>query len=223
MTADATVTTSDFWPALRSFVRLLYEEIVAVSIVSLFASLLAFPVVTIGPVCLAAVATTTTVAEHRNSPTALTDRERLGLFARSFRRYFRTGLAFSALILASAAIFVVYFLFAAANGSPVFWFGAGLGLYTLLAVVALTFRAGSVIVRAGEDAPSPAAAMRRGADIWLRSPGYAAVHLLIAGALQVGLLLVTPAAMVLLAGSLALLEVVAYEDLAGDGVASLFE
>jgi hypothetical protein len=34
---------------------------------------------------------------------------------------------------------------------------------------------------------------------------------------------VPPAAIVLLAGSLAMLEVIAYEDLVGDGVGSLFE
>jgi hypothetical protein len=223
MNANATITASDFWSASRGFLRLVYEEIIVISIVSMGASLLAIPVITIGPAILAAIATVTTAAEQRRSPTGPTDRERVRLFLDSFRRYFRVGLVFSALIAASALVTGAYAVLATTDGSSVFWFGTALGLYTTLAVVALTFRAGSVIVRAGNDPPGPPAAIKQGIDVWLASPGYATLHLLIAGLLQVGLILVPPAAIVLLAGSLAMLEVIAYEDLVGDGVGSLFE
>ena len=223
MSATASVTATDFWTSLRRSVRLVYEEIVVVSIASMGASLLALPIVTIGPACLAAVATVTDAAERRGSERTRSDRAQARVFLGAFREHFRAGIPFSALIGTSALISSVYLLLAAANGSTLFWFGAALGLYTTLAAVALTFRAGSVIVRAGDNPPGAGEAVRRGADVWLLAPGYSALHLLAAGLLQVALALVTPAAIVLLAGSLAVLEVVAYEDLVGGGSGSLFE
>jgi len=117
---------------------------------------------------------------------------------------------------------VTYVLLATANGSVVFWLGAALALYTLIAVVALTFRAGSLLVRA-EESPGTRALISEAVDVWLRSPWYSLLHLLVAGMVFVVMLLVTPAAMLLLAGTLAALEVVVFADLAGDGAGQFFE
>lgn len=222
MSASAPVTASDFWSSLRAAVRLVYEEIVPVSMISLAASLLVLPVVTVGPVCLAAVATMTDIADRRGSPATRSERERLRVFPAALRKHFRAGLPFSVLIGFTLLNLVTYVLLASENGSLVFWFGAALALYTLILLLALTFRAGSVLVRSDESIGTREL-IRDGVDVWLRSPGYSALHLLVAGVLITAMSLLTPAAMVLLAGSLATLEIVAYEDLAGDGVGALFE
>lgn len=222
MSANAPVTASDFWGSFRGAVRLVYDEIIPVSLISLAASLLVFPLVTIGPACLAAVVTMSEIAQRRGSASALSERERLRTFPRAVRQHFRAGIPFSALIGFTLLNLITYVLLATANGSTVFWFGAALALYTLIIVVALTFRAGSVIARA-DDPPGTRELLREGVDVWLRSPWYSAIHLLVFGMVLVALALLTPAAMVLLAGSLATLEVVAYEDLAGDGAGTFFD
>ncbi|WP_256390572.1 hypothetical protein [Natronoarchaeum rubrum] len=222
MSANATVTASDFWNSLRGVGRLVYDEIIPVSIISLAATVLAVPLLTIGPICIAAVATMTEIAERRGSARARSERERARTFPAAIRRYFRPGLPFSVLICFTVLNLVTYVLLATANGSVVFWLGAALALYTLIAVVALTFRAGSLLVRA-EEPPGTRALISEAVDVWLRSPWYSLLHLLVAGMVFVVMLLVTPAAMLLLAGTLAALEVVVFADLAGDGAGQFFE
>lgn len=222
MSANATVTASDFWNSLRGVGRLVYDEIIPVSIVSLAATVLAVPLLTIGPVCIAAVATMTEIVERRGSARARSERERARTFPAAIRRYFRPGIPFSVLICFTVLNLVTYVLLATANGSVVFWLGAALALYTLIALVALTFRAGSLLVRA-EEPPGTRALISESVDVWLRSPWYSLLHLLVAGLVFVGMLLVTPAAMLLLAGTLATLEVVVFADLAGGGSEKFFE
>ncbi|SNZ02378.1 hypothetical protein SAMN06269185_0007 [Natronoarchaeum philippinense] len=226
MSANATVTASDFWSSLRGAVRLVYDEVVPVSVISLGTSLLLFPLVTIGPACLAAVVTMSEIAHRRGSASGRSERERLRSFPSAIRRYFRAGIPFSVLIVFTALNLVTYVLLASANDSAVFWFGAALALYTLIIVVALTFRAGSLLADAGADTdelPGTRALLAQGVDVWLQSPWYSAIHLLVVAFILLVMVLLTPAAMVLLAGSLAALEVVVYEDLAGDGAATFFE
>ncbi|GAA0681182.1 hypothetical protein ACFQDG_02840 [Natronoarchaeum mannanilyticum] len=222
MSANATVTASDFWNSLRGVGRLVYDEIIPISIISLAATVLAVPLLTIGPICIAAVATMTEIAERRGSARPRSERQRARAFPAAIRRYFRAGLPFSLLICFTLLNLVTYVLLARANDSVVFWLGTALALYTLIAVVALTFRAGSLLVRA-EDTPGTRALVSESIDVWLRSPWYSLLHLLIAGFVFVGMLLVTPAAMLLLVGTLATLEVVAFADLAGGGAGKFFE
>lgn len=222
MSANATVTASDFWNSLRGVARLVYDEIVPVSAISLGASLLVLPLVTIGPVCIGAVATMTEIAERRGSANPRSDRERVRAFPAAVRRHFRAGLPFSALIGFTLLNLVTYVLLAAANGSALFWIGAMLALYTLIVLVALTFRAGSLIAHA-DDPPGARALISEGVDVWLVSPWYSVVHLLVVGLLLAVMVVVTPAAMVLLAGTLAALEVVVYADLAEGGAGKFFD
>lgn len=222
MGSDESVTVLDFTGTIKPWVRLLYDQIVIVSIVSLLGVLLMFPVVTIGPVVLAAMVTVQYSVAHRDGETAVSERELTRLFLGSIRTHFRRGLVFSGAIVVSIVVLGVYLTLAFASDSPVFWLGTAFGFYTLLAVMLLTFRTGHVLARSDET-PTTIDAVLDGIAIAKRAPGYSAMQYLFAG-LVITVLVVLPIfGMVLLLGSIALLEIAVYETIEGGEVNSLLE
>lgn len=222
MGSEDSVTAFDFVGSIKPWGRLVYDQIIIVSIVSLLGVLFAFPVFTIGPVCLAAIATVSHSVHQRSEIDSVTDSQLTRRFLGSIREQFRRGLLFSVLIVGSLLVTVVYLSLAFESGSALFWIGSAFGLYTLLAVVLLTFRTGYVLARTDDELGAVDAAVA-GIDVAKRAPGYSALQYLFGGLLVVVLTALPIFGMVLLIGVLAVLEIVAYETIENDGPSAFFD
>lgn len=216
MASPDSVTTLEFFGSIRPWARLVYDQIIIVTIVSLLGVLFMFPVLTIGPVCLAAVITLTRSVHQRTEMDSYSDRKLTRMFLHEIRVNFRRGLLFSALVLGSLTVTVVYFTLAFASDSFVFWIGAAFGFYTLLAVILLMFRTGHVLAQSPDDLSTIDAALE-GIAIAKRAPGYSAFQYLFSGFWIVVMIALPIFGMALLIGSLALLEITAYETIENDG------
>ncbi len=216
------VKALDFVGTIKPWLRLLYDQIVIVSIVSLFGTLLLFPVFTIGPVILAAIVTLHRSIEQQGGEKSLNDRELARMFVRSILTYFRRGLLFSVLIILSLLVLGVYLLLAFESDAAVFWVGVAFGFYTLLAVILLTFRAGHMLARSDGELTTVDAIVE-GVVVARRAPGYSGMHYLFAGFVIMILTALPIFGMVLLLGAVSLLEIAVYESIQNEGVDPLLE
>lgn len=216
MSSPDSVTALDFFGSVKPWLRLVYDQIIIVSVVSLLGVLFMFPVLTIGPVCLAAVITLTRSVHQRTEMDSYSDRKLTRMFFQEIRVNFRRGLLFSALILGSLTVTIVYFTLAFASDSFVFWVGAAFGFYTLLAAILLMFRTGHVLARSPNDLSTIDAALE-GIAVAKRAPGYSAFQYLFSGLWIVVMIALPIFGMALLVGSLALLEITVYETIENEG------
>lgn len=217
MSSQDSVSAIDFFGSIKPWMRLVYDQIIIVSVVSLLGVLFMFPVLTIGPVCLAAVITISRSVHQRTKRDSISDRKLTRMFFSEIRANFRRGLLFSALIIICLTITVVYFTLALASDSFVFWVGAAFGFYTLLAVVLLMFRTGYVLARTTEDLSTIDAALE-GIAVAKHAPGYSAIQYLFSSLVIVVMIALPIFGMVLLVGSLALLDITAYETIENEGI-----
>ncbi|WP_224448708.1 hypothetical protein [Haloprofundus salilacus] len=149
----------------------------------------------------------------------MSERARLAAFRESFRANLRRGLPFSLLALAVVATTYAYSTIALAVRRPTFLLGALAGLYAVVIVVVILFRAASLIARAPEetDGPSATTALRDAAYHLLETPSFSVLQCCFA-ALLLGLCIAVGIAVVLLLpGLLALLEVVSFDETTGEG------
>ncbi|QZX99229.1 hypothetical protein [Halobaculum rubrum] len=173
------------------------------------------PVVTLGPAIIAIVAATHTGVTERTAGGRTTERERINVFVRTFRSEFRRGSLLTVLPIAVAVVTVWYAGTAIASRSGPLLIGSLLGVYACVAMIAVTFRAATLLTR--EGAPSSRQALWDAARHLLATPAFTALHVLFIGLvilICVGLGIAVP---LLLPGLLAVLEVVAYEETAGGG------
>ncbi|GAA0217948.1 hypothetical protein [Halobaculum roseum] len=201
--------------ALAAFGRAAYSDLTSVVALSLLFSVAAIPVVTLGPAIIAIVAATHEGVTERTAGGRTTERERIGVFVRTFRSAFRRGALLTALPVAVAAVTVWYAGTAIASRSGPLLIGSLLGVYAFVATFAVAFRAATLLTR--EGAPSTRHALWDAARHLLAAPAFSALHVLFVGLvilICVGLGVAVP---LLLPGLLAVLEVVAYEETAGGG------
>jgi hypothetical protein len=210
----------DLMTSLSVFARVVYDDLMTVVLVSLLTALTALPVVTIGASLLACCETMTAVVtgEGRGGPS--TERQRVSLYCESFRRHLRRGLMYSLLLILVFITTVSYVALAYSIRAEGFLLGAILGLYAIVLVLVWTFRAGSVLIRI-EDQMGFFAAMREGAYIALSDPAYSTLHVVVAGFFVLFMAVFGIAIPLLLPGVLAVLEVVMFEELAGEGAGTV--
>lgn len=200
---------------LAAFGRATYSDLTSVVALSLVFSLSVLPVVTLGPAIVAIVAAQTEGVTGYTAGKKITERERLRSFRETFRTEFRRSLPLGILLIAVTGTTLLYAGLAVANQSGVLLVGTLVGCYVLVAVLVTVFRAATLIVR--EGAPSARQALWDAARHLLSTPSFSALHALFATLLVVLCLGLGIAVVVLLPGVLAVLEVVAYEETAGDG------
>jgi len=201
--------------ALAAFGRAAYSDLTSVVALSLLFSVAVIPVVTLGPAIIAIVAATHTGVTGRTAGGRTTDRERLGVFVRTFRSEFRRGSLLTVLPIAVAIVTVWYAGTAIASRSGPLLIGSLLGIYAFVAIITVTFRAATLLTR--EGAPSTWRALWDAARHLLAMPTFTALHVLFVGLVILicaGLGIAVP---LLLPGLFAVLEVVAYEETAGGG------
>lgn len=210
----------DLMTSMAVFARVVYDDLVTVVVVSLLTTLTALPVVTIGASLLACCETMTAVVtgEGRGGPS--TERQRINLYRESFRRHLQRGFLYSLLLIIVFITTVSYIALAYSIRAEGFLLGAILGLYAIVLVLVWTFRAGSILIRT-EDQLGYFAAMREGAYVALSDPAYSALHVVIAGFFVLLMAVFGIAVPLLLPGVLAVLEVVTFEELAGEGAGTV--
>jgi len=200
-----------------AFARVAYSDLVTILTLSVLTALSAVPVVTFGPALIALVDTITAVVlgEGRGGPT--TERARVRLYLTSLREHFRAGVPFSIILAGTVGATLAYVDIATATLSAGFLVGALLGLYAIVIGLVWTLRAASVIVRSDGDRPGTLAALIEGGRIGLLDPTYTALHVIVAATLMMAASWLVIAVPLVLFGLLAVLEVVAFEELTGDG------
>lgn len=206
--------------ALAGFGRVSYSELVTVVVVSVLTSLLSLSVVGFGPGVLAAAETMTAVVAGRGGAGPHHERERLSLYLESVRANARRGLLFSLLFGAVIVTTYVYWRVAVSLRSGWFLLGMVVGAYALLIVVLLTYRAGTIAARHPDDLGA-VAAIREAILLALADPSFTGLQVVFAGLLVLLSTLLPIAVPLLLFGLLAVLEVVTFEELAGDGAAGV--
>ncbi|WP_117594529.1 hypothetical protein [Haloprofundus halophilus] len=206
--------------AVSAFGRATYSDLVTVVALSVAASLASLPLVTLGAALLALVETMTDVVEGEAAGRRVSERARLAAFRESFRRNLRRGLPLSLLAIAVVATTYAYSTIALTVRQPAFLLGALAGLYAVVIVVVVLFRAASLVARAPEEPRtelSTTTALRDAAYHLLETPSFSVLQSCFA-ALLLGLCVSLGIAVVLLLpGWLALLEVVAFEETTGEG------
>ncbi|MBX0325150.1 hypothetical protein EGH21_19160 [Halomicroarcula sp. F13] len=200
---------------LAAFGRAAYSDLTSVVALSLVFSLATLPLVTLGPAVVALVAAQTEGVTGRAAGGKVTERDRLRVFRTTFREQFRRGLPLGVFVLAVAVTTIAYAGLAVANRSGPLLVGAILGGYALSAALVTVLRAATLLVR--EGAPSARQALWDAGRHLLSTPSFSVLHALFASLLVVLCLGLGIAAVLLLPGLLAVLEVVAYEETAGDG------
>ncbi|KTG09062.1 hypothetical protein AUR64_14770 [Haloprofundus marisrubri] len=212
--------------AISAFGRATYSDLVTVVVLSVAASVASVPLVTLGAALLALVETMTDVVEGETTGQMVSERGRFAAFRKSFRRNLRRGLPLSLLAIGVVVTTYVYSTIALTIREPVFLLGALAGLYAVVVVVVVLFRAASLVARAPEPAGgdsdassglSATAALRDASYHLLETPSFSVLQCCFA-ALLLGLCVALGIAVVmLLPGWLALLEVVAFEETTGEG------
>jgi hypothetical protein len=206
----------DLLASVAAFARIVYTDLTTVVLVSVLTTLTMIPIITIGAGLFACCETLTAVitGEGRGGPT--TERARFRLYREAFQRHLVHGLPYSALIVAVFVTVYAYVRLAYTLQSGVFLLGSLLGLYVLVLTLIWTLRASSIVIRT-ENTPGFINAMREGSYVALAEPPYSALHIVTAG-LLIGLTAAFGIAVpLLLPGLLAVLEVVVFEDLTGEG------
>jgi len=200
--------------------RVLYTDLLTVVVTSLLFAVASLPVVTLGAAVLALVETWTTVLTRRNSGAPPTEWGRARLFVAAFRRHLLTGLPYSLLLVAVASLTALYYLVGVARGSALFLLAALAGLYVVVVAVMWVLRAASFRARA-DPSLGVRRSVGRAGETFVDHPSFA---VLLAASVGVVLLAASAAritVVVLLPGVLAAVEVVAFEEVAGDGAAAI--
>lgn len=209
----------DLAGSIAAFGRIAYSDLMTLVIVSVLATILSLPLITIGAALLALVETITTVVtgEGRGGPTK--ERQRVRCFLESFRANLRYGVPYS-IVLAGTLVTAGYYALGSTSGSGLFLIGALLGLYVIVITLAWLLRTASIAIRASNSVSFIDAA-REGAYLGLEYPWYTALQLVTVGGILLIVFLFPPAYVLLVPGLLALLEVITFEETAGRGAMSL--
>jgi len=212
---------NDAIAALSAFARIGYSDLLTVIVVSVLTGLAAVPVVTLGGAILAGVDTLTTVIrgeDRRSGPT--TERERLRYFFGSFRtnllRGLPLGLLLTAVVVGTSASLQVAFR----GGSTAFLLGLIVGLYAVVLTTIWVYRAASIVVRA-TDPPGGIGSLRAAWQDMTSDLSWTGLQAVYAATLWLVLAWTQFGMLVLLAGLLAVLEVVVYEERNGYGATTL--
>jgi len=205
---------------IRATLRAVYGDLVTVVVTSALFVLVALPVVTVGAGVLALIETWTDVLTRRDTGAPPSERGRAGLFLASVRRNLVAGLPYSAVLAAVVGLTAVYYTLSVSQELAVFLLATLVGLYAVVIAIVWCLRAASFRVRS--DPPLGArGSFHLAGQTFVDHPSFT---VLVAAAVA-GVLLAGSAAVVtvvlLVPGVLAIIEVVAFEEVAGDGAAAI--
>ncbi|WP_049898168.1 hypothetical protein [Halococcus agarilyticus] len=200
--------------------RVIYTELPTVVVTSLLFAVASLPVVSLGAALLALVETWTVVVTRRDSGAPPSERGRARLFVAAFRRHLVAGLPYSLLLSAVAGLTVLYYVVGLAQESALFLLATLTGLYAVVVAAVWCLRAASFRVRA--DPPlGVRQAVGRAGGTFVDHPSFSVLVAAGVGAVLLAATTVRVAIVLVLPGVLAVVEIVAFEELAGDGAAAV--
>ena len=200
--------------------RVVYTDLLTVVVTSLLFVVVSLPVVSLGAALLALVETWTVVVTRRDSGAPPSERGRARLFIAAFRRHLVAGLPYSFVLSTVVGLTALYYAVGIMRGSSPFLLATLVGLYAVVIATVWSLRAASFRVRADPPLGVRRAVGRTGRT-FVDHPYFS---VLVAAAIG-GVLLVATAVRVVIAlvlpGALAIIEIVAFEEIAGDGAAAV--
>ena len=215
---------SENWPSPTTTVltwgRVLYTEILTVTVVSLLATSVSLPLVTVGPAILASVEVLTTVVTRRDTGAPPSERARARLFVHAFKRNSRAGLPFSLLLVSVGGVTAFYYVTGEARQQGELLLLALIGMYVLLCVLALAYRVGSFRARTSPP-PSTFDSFRLAGSSFTSYLSYTVLWLVSVAGLLAAATISTILFPLTLFGVLVIGEVVSFEEVAGEGAGTL--
>lgn len=205
---------------LRGVARAVYSDLVTVVTTSLAFVVVSLPLVTVGAALLALVDTWTTIITQRDTGAPVTERGRLSFFGRSVVSHFRAGIPYSVVLLTVTALTTLYALVGLQQQSGVFVLAAGVGVYVVIGVTMWCLRAASIHVRT-DPSPSLRDAFEQAGLMLLDRPYFAVLIATLAAVVVILATLLRVAVPLLVPTTLAIVEVVSFEELAGEGAATV--
>jgi len=206
----------------RAIGRVCYAEALTVAWSSVLFVLGSLPVLTIGASLLALTETWLTIVDAESEGRNVTERERFGVFARTWRESLFGGIPYSLALALVVAGSLVYFVLGSAGRSGLLLVWTLVGLYLVVIVLGWEFRAASVRMRSpAAERPGFREAMERAAYSVLDSPGYSVLALAWFASVLFSLTVFPPAFVALGPAVLCVTETVGFEELFGDGAETI--
>ncbi|RKD86256.1 hypothetical protein [Halopiger aswanensis] len=203
-----------------TWARVLYAEFLTVIVICLLAIVASLPLVTVGSAILASVDVLTTVITRRDTGAPPSERARARLFVEAFKRNLQAGMPFSFLLIAVGGVTAFYYVVGGARQQGGLLLLALLGMYGVICILALAYRVGSFRARTSSP-PSTVDTLRMAGRSFATPLSYTVLWLVsIAGLLAIATvsLILIPLTMF---GVLAVGEVVAFEEVVGEGAKSV--
>lgn len=210
---------------LRTFGRIALSDFVTIVVLSIFYSFAAMSIVPIGPALLAMMDTFHASVTHTGTggkaPT--TTVARVSHFMSAIWTYLKTGLPYTVVVLLAGFSLYQYGQLVFVGRSTQSMLAAVVGIYAVVVALVIVLRGADLVVRLdAEDRPGFVGAMRRAWGSLTSNLAFAAIHVVTAIVLVVGLLAITPLSIILFMPSmLVLLELLHYEELDGAGAKAI--
>jgi len=209
---------------LRTFGRIAISDAVTIFVLSILYFLASMSIITIGPALLALMDAFYSSVSHTGTGggAPASARGRASQFVSSIWTYLRAGLPYTVAILVAVYALYTYTALAFSGGTTRALVFGVVGMYAVILVFVLLFRAADIVVRADEnERPGFFTAMRKAWGSLGSNVAFAATHVVTAIAVTIASLIFIVTAFCFLPGLLALLELLNYEELDGAGAKTI--
>jgi len=211
---------------LRSFGRIAISDALTIVVLSVLYSMASLSIITIGPALLALMDAFYASVSHTGTGGGAPDSVagRASHFVGSIWTHLRYGIPYTVVILAALFGGYVYIRLALFGESVQSLIASVVGLYAVVIVLVLLFRAADIVVREDEsDRPGFIRGLRLAWSSLGSNVPYSIIQVVVAIALAVvPIFALSPLVLVFaLPGLLALLELLAYEELSGAGAKAI--
>jgi hypothetical protein len=209
---------------LRTFGRIAISDAVTIFVLSVLYFVASMSIVTIGPALLALMDAFYSSVSHTGTGggAPASTRGRASRFVSSIWTYLWAGLPYTVAVLVAAYALYTYSVLALTGGTAQTLVFGVVGMYSVVLVFVLLFRAADIVVRADEDKrPGFFSAIRKAWGSLGSNVAFAATHVVTAIAVTIASLVFVITAVCFLPGLLALLELLNYEELDGAGAKAI--
>lgn len=209
---------------LRTFGRIAISDAVTIFVLSILYFVASMSIVTIGPALLALMDAFYSSVSHTGTGggAPASTRGRASQFVSSIWTYLWAGLPYTVAVLVAVYALYTYSVLALTGGTAQTLVFGVVGMYSVILVFVLLFRAADIVVRADEDErPGFFSAIRKAWGSLGSNVAFAATHLVTAIVVTIASLVFIITAICFLPGLLALLELLYYEELDGAGAKAI--
>jgi len=209
---------------LKTYGRIAISDAVTIFVLSLLYFVASLSIVTIGPALLALMDAFYSSVSHTGTGggAPASTRGRASQFVSSIWTYLWAGLPYTVAVIVAVYSLYTYSVLALSGGTTQALIFGVVGMYTVVLVFVLLFRAADIVVRADEnERPGFFSALRKAWGSLGSNVAFAATHIVTAIAVTIASLIFIVTAICFLPGLLALLELLNYEELDGAGAKAI--